>query len=49
MEPERIKLWFSFAKFFLGTFAIGVRTLIANHQIQERELEIKEQEAIFVS
>lgn len=46
MEPERIKLWFSFAKFFLGTFAIGIITLIANHQIQERELEIKEQEAI---
>lgn len=46
MEPERLKQWLSFAKFFLGTFAIGLITLIANHQIQERELEIKEQEAI---
>lgn len=46
MESERIKQWFAFARFFLGTFAIGLVTLIANHQIQERELEIKEQEAI---
>lgn len=46
MDPERSKQWFAFAKFFLGTFAIGIVTLIANHQIQERELEIKEQESV---
>jgi len=46
VELERSKQWFAFAKFFLGTFAVGIVTLIANHQIQERELEIKEQESV---
>jgi hypothetical protein len=40
VELEQSKQWFAFAKFFLGTFAVGVVTLVANHQIQERELEI---------
>jgi hypothetical protein len=46
VELEQSKQWFAFAKFFLGTFAVGIVTLIANHQIQERELEIKEQESV---
>ncbi len=43
-DLERFKQWLSFAKFLLGTFALGLITLLVNHQIQERELEMKEQE-----
>jgi hypothetical protein len=46
VEPDRSQQWFAFAKFLLGTFTIGIVTLIANHQIQQRELEIKEQESV---
>jgi hypothetical protein len=43
-DLERFKQWLSFAKFLLGTFALGLVTLLVNHQIQERELEMKEQD-----
>jgi hypothetical protein len=43
-DLERFKQWLSFAKFLLGSFALGLITLLVNHQIQERELEMKEQE-----
>jgi len=45
-DIDRSTQWFAFAKFILGTFTLGIVTLVVNHQIQERELEIKEQESI---
>ncbi len=44
MEQDRLKLWLSFLKFLLGSFAVSVVTIVANHQIQERELAMKEQD-----
>lgn len=46
MENERFQIWINFAQFFIGTFALGVVTLLVNNRIQEREVEIKEQEQI---
>jgi hypothetical protein len=45
-STDRLQLWLGFWKFFLGTFAIGLITLLVNHQIQQRELEMKEQDAM---
>ncbi|MCS0218832.1 hypothetical protein [Vibrio alginolyticus] len=42
MEIERLKIWLGFAKFFLGTFAIGVIATLINWQIQNRTLEQEE-------
>lgn len=42
MAEEKFQQWMGFAKFFLGTFVIGIITVIINHQIQSRELELKE-------
>ncbi len=45
-ENERFQIWINFAQFFIGTFILGVVTLLVNNKIQEREIEIKEQEQI---
>jgi len=42
MSDDKFKQWMGFAKFFLGTFVVGIITVIVNHQIQSRELELKE-------
>ncbi|WP_219061969.1 hypothetical protein [Pseudomonas sp. UMAB-08] len=44
MTDERLKIWLSFAKFLLGTFAIGVVTTLINAKFQAREITLKEQE-----
>lgn len=46
MNDERWKSLLSFAQFILGTVLLGVFGTIINHQIQTREVEIKEQELI---
>ncbi|SEH05439.1 Uncharacterised protein [Candidatus Venteria ishoeyi] len=46
IPEERFKQWLAFAKFFLGTFTIAIITAIINHQIQTRELELKELEKL---
>ncbi len=46
MNDERWKSLLSFAQFMLGTVIVGVFGTIINHQIQTREVEIKEQEQI---
>jgi Family of unknown function (DUF5675) len=46
MTEERLKIWLGFGKFLLGTFAIGLVTTLVNSAIQEREVEIKEQEQV---
>lgn len=46
MNDERWKSLLTFAQFILGTVVLGVFGTIINHQIQTREVEIKEQEQI---
>ena len=46
MELEKLKEWLGFWKFFLGTFILGFATFLVNKDIQNREIEIKEQEQI---
>lgn len=46
MNNERWKNLLSFAQFILGTVVLGIFGTIINHQIQTREVEIKEQELI---
>ena len=46
MDLEKFKEWLSFWKFFLGTFILGLATFLVNQDIQNREIEIKEQEQI---
>ena len=46
MELEKLKEWLGFWKFFLGTFILGLATFLVNKDIQNREIEIKEQEQI---
>ena len=46
MTDERLTIWMGFVKFLLGTFAIGLATLLINSEIQEREVELKEMEMI---
>jgi hypothetical protein len=45
MSEERFAAWLKFAQFFLGTIVLGAFSTIISHQIQTREVEIKEQEA----
>ncbi len=45
MTDERFKAWLTFWKFVLGTVVLGLFSTIISHQIQTREIEIKEQEA----
>ncbi len=45
-DIDKLKEWLSFLKFFLGTFILGVATFFVNKDIQNREIEIKEQEQI---
>jgi len=46
MGIENLKEWLGFWKFFLGTFILGLATFLVNQDIQNREIEIKEQEQI---
>ncbi|MEL3918157.1 hypothetical protein [Aeromonas enteropelogenes] len=46
MNDERWKSLLSFVQFILGTVILGVFGTVINHQIQTREVEIKEQEQI---
>lgn len=46
MDNERFQTLINFGQFFIGTFALGVITLLVNNKIQEREIEIKEQDQI---
>lgn len=45
MSEERFKAWITFWQFVLGTVVVGVFSTIISHQIQTREIEIKEQES----
>ena len=45
MTDERFKAWLTFWQFVLGTVVLGLFSTIISHQIQTREVEIKEQEA----
>lgn len=36
----------NFAKFLLGTFALGLVSTLINGQVQQREIELKEQEQV---
>lgn len=46
LDIEKLKEWLGFWKFFLGTFILGLATFLVNRDIQNREIEIKEQEQI---
>jgi hypothetical protein len=46
MSDDRLKIWLGFVKFLLGTVALGLVTTLIKSAIQERELELKEQEQI---
>lgn len=46
MSDERWKTMVSFVQFVLGTVIVGLFGTIINHQIQTREIEIKEQDQI---
>lgn len=37
---ERLKLWLGFAKFLVGTVALGILTAYINYQIQSRKLDL---------
>ena len=47
ISDERWKALLSFFQFILGTVVVGIFGTVINHQIQTREVEIKEQELIF--
>lgn len=42
MDNERLKLWLGLAKFFLGTVVLGLVSTFISHQIQQKEVELKE-------
>lgn len=46
MANEKLSIWLSFLKILLGTSVISIATLILNHEIQEREIALKEMEVI---
>ena len=46
MELEKLKLYLDFAKFFLGTFLIGLVTFIVKSGFESREIAIEESEQI---
>ncbi len=46
MDIDKLKEWLGFWKFFLGTFILGCATFLVNQDIQNREIEIKEQDQI---
>lgn len=45
MSEERFKAWLTFWQFVLGTVVVGIFSAVISHQIQTREVEIKEQES----
>lgn len=45
MPEERFKAWLTFWQFVLGTVVVGIFSTVISHQIQTREVEIKEQDS----
>ena len=45
MSEERFKAWLTFWQFVISTVVVGGFSTLISHQIQTREVEIKEQEA----
>ena len=43
---DKLKIWLDFWKFILGTVILGLVTVSINNAIQERELDLKEQEQV---
>jgi len=43
MEDQRLKIWLGFTKFLLGTFALGLVSILINYGIQGRQIKINEQ------
>jgi len=43
IEDSRLTIWLNFIKFLLGTFAIGIVTILVNLEIQERKISLEEQ------
>lgn len=46
MTDERLKTWLGFGRCVLGSFVLGLFSILINMEIQDRELELKEQEQI---
>jgi hypothetical protein len=46
MTDEKLKIWLGFAQFVLGTVVLGLVSTIINNAIQQREIELKEQEQV---
>lgn len=44
MNEKKLELWLGFGKFFLGTFIIGLVTVVINYNIQSREVDLKDRE-----
>lgn len=42
MEDGRLKIWLGFAKFLLGTFALGLVSIWINYGIQDRQIKIND-------
>ena len=42
MDDERLKIWLGFTKFLLGTFALGLFSILINLQIRSSEITLKE-------
>ncbi|WP_419735937.1 hypothetical protein [Pseudomonas sp. COR18] len=45
MSEERFRIWITFWQFVLGAVVVGIFSTVISHQIQKREVEIKEQES----
>jgi len=46
LKEKKLAIWIGFAKFFLGTFILGLTATYINSQIQSREIELKEMERL---
>lgn len=46
LTDDRLKIWLGFARFILGAFALGLVTTLINCEIQERDIELKEQDQV---
>lgn len=46
MDNSRLKLWFSFIKFFLGTFLLSLISILVKNSLDIRRIEINEQQQL---
>ena len=46
MTDERLTIWVGLLKFVLGTFIIGIASMLINREFQKREVELKEMEQL---